>query len=127
MTVQGNAVKAMFNAIVDDTILRARKWFKEHPDEPYCYWAKDDFISIADKTNKAILEKHPEIEDINDHTIVQYDFNTDIVQLSRFCPKLKAGIKAMVDGGYTANTVNGCHWYVKPDSDNFKVVCYGKN
>lgn len=124
MTTRGNATKAIFNAIAKETFLRAQKWFREHPEEPFCYWAKDDFIKIADKENKQLLDAHPEIEDINDHTIVQFDLLTDTVYLSKFCPKLRAGLQDMVNAGYFENTIDGYHWRVFHDDGNFKVMCY---
>lgn len=124
MTYRAAATKALFNSIPKDTFLRAKKWFQEHPEEPYCYWAKDDFIAIKDKNNQAILSKYPEIEDINDHTIVQWDSLSDTVFLSKFCPKLRQGIQEMTDAEYMSNDVEGYHWAIMPDGDNFKVLIY---
>jgi hypothetical protein len=124
MTYRAAATKALFNSIPKDTFLRAKKWFQEHPEEPYCYWAKDDFIAIKDKNNQVILSKYPEIEDIDDHTIVQWDPLSDTVFLSKFCPKLRQGIREMVDAEYMSNDVEGYHWVIMPDGDNFKVLIY---
>lgn len=126
MTYRAAAVKSMFNAIAKESFERAKVWFEQHPNEPYCYWSKDDFIAIKDKDNKAILDAHPEIEDIDDHTIVQWDPLSNTVFLSRFCPKLKQGIKALLDTGCHDGNVDGMRWSILPDVDNnnFKVLCY---
>lgn len=124
MTYRAAATKALFNSIPKDTFLRAKKWFQEHPEESYCYWAKDNFIAIKDKNNQAILSKYPEIEDIDDHTIVQWDSLSDTVFLSKFCPKLRQGIREMMDAEYMSNDVEGYHWVIMPDGDNFKVLIY---
>lgn len=126
MTYRAAATKALFNSIPKDTFLRAKKWFQEHPEEPYCYWAKDEFIAIKDKDNKSILDKHPEIEDINDHTIVEFNLDTNVACLSRFCPKLKQGIQELYDSGYKSNDVDGIHWLITPviNTDNYKLTAY---
>ena len=124
MNFKAHAVNTMFKALVKDTFLRAKQWFKEHPDEPYCYWAYDEFISIADKDNEELLKKHKEIDNINDHTIVQWDSLSDIVFLSRFCPKLKQSIYELYSSGITKGDVDGYHWGIVPDGENFKVLCY---
>ena len=127
MNLKAHATKTMFNALAKNTFLRAKQWFQEHPDEPYCYWAKDDFISIADKNNEELLSKYPEIDDINDHTIVQWDSLSDTVFLSRFCPKLKQSICELCNSGTTQGDVDGgYHWGIVPDGENFKVLCYEK-
>lgn len=115
MNVKGNAVKSMFDYVCSETYARTKKWFSEHPDEPYCYWAKDDFIPIAQKENKDLLAQHPEIEDINDHTIVEFHDNK--VLMHSFCPKLRESLSAMAEGGVTENTAYGIHWWIEPDPD----------
>lgn len=120
ITPKGNATKAMFNAIAEETLARAKKWFMENPDEPYCYWAKDTFIKIADKDDADILKSHPEIEDINDHTTCMMLLDTLI--LEHFCPKLKAGIQDMWQAGVT----EGNHWKVCQDLANDNFVVYVK-
>ena len=124
MNLKAHATKIMFNQIAKDTFLRAKQWFKEHPEEPYCYWAKDDFIAIKDKTNQAVLSKYPEIEDIDDHTIVEFDFDNDVMYLGKFCPKLKQSIYELYSSGVTQGDANGYHWGIVPDGENFKVLCY---
>lgn len=124
MNFKAHAVNTMFKALAKDTFLRVKKWFEEHPDEPYCYWAYDEFISIADKDNEELLKKHKEIDDINDHTIVQWDSLSDTMFLSRFCPKLKQSIYELYSSGVTQGDVDGYHWSIIPDDDNFKVLVY---
>lgn len=124
MTVKGASLKAMLNYMARDTFKRALEWKQKNAQEPYCYWAKDEFISIRDKYNPAILGRHPEIDDIDDHTIVEFDLATRNLQLSRFCPRLKSSIKEMVESGYTSNDVDGLHWYILPDGENYKLICY---
>lgn len=112
MTVKGSATKAMFNAICSDTCKRAKKWFEEHPDVKVAYWAKDDFLPYESDSNaKAeFVKEHPEIEDINDHTLICVDGET--VRLWHFCPRLRDGIKDFYESGICSG--NG--WYVKPDT-----------
>lgn len=124
MNYKAHAVNTMFKTLAKDAFLRAKKWFKEHPDEPYCYWAYDEFISIADKDNEELLKKHKEIDDIDDHTIVQWDSLSGTVFLSRFCPKLKQSIYELYSSGVTQGDADGYHWDIIPDDENFKVLCY---
>lgn len=115
MGIKGSSVKAMFDFICAETYDRTAKWFNEHPNEPYCYWAKDEFISIAEKDNQELLKAHPEIEDINDHTIVE--FHDGKVLMHSFCPKLKDSLADMMACGVSENTAYGIHWWVEPDPD----------
>lgn len=122
MTYHANALKAMFNALARDTYTRAKAWFQEHPEEPYCYWSKDEFILIKDKHNKAILDKHPEIENIDDHTTVYFEAN--VLTLRTFCPKLRAGIRELVSSGFTGNTTHGIQYEISTEGDNFRIDAY---
>ena len=126
LSAKGNATRVMFNAIIDETLERVEHWFEMNPKEPYCYWAKDEFISIADKNNLAVLDKHPEIEDINDHTIVQWNSEAEVFRLSKFCPKLKEGIADMFENGVTHGHGKTCCWAIFKDGDNFEVLGYRK-
>ena len=40
---KGIATKATINMLCDSIVERAHAWFDEHPNEPYCYWAQDEF------------------------------------------------------------------------------------
>ncbi len=113
MDIKGKAVKNIFDFICAETYERTKKWFEQHPDEPYCYWAKDEFIPIAEKDNKELLSKHPEIEDINDHTVVEFHDNK--VLMHSFCPKLKESLSEMVAGGISESTAYGIHWWIEAD------------
>ena len=116
MTTKGSATKAMFNAIAKDTSKRAKAWFADHPEEPYCYWARDEFISIEDRDNPEILARHPEIEDINDHTTVYLE--KGLVVIRTFCPRLREGISDFYNDG----VFSGEGWVVEPELDNWKVT-----
>lgn len=126
LSAKGNATRIMFNAIIEESLDRIKQWFDEHPNEPYCYWAKDKFIAIEDKDNAEILECHPEIEDINDHTIVQWNKEAEVVRLSRFCPKLREGLADMYENGVISGKKNDYHWALFKDGDNFEVLGYRK-
>lgn len=115
MKVNGRAVKVMFDFICAETYEKTKKWFQENPDEPYCYWSKDEFIHIRDKENQELLARHPEIEDINDHTIVE--FHDGKVFMHSFCPKLRESLSAMYEGGISENVAYGIHWWIEPDPD----------
>lgn len=124
LSAKGNATQVMFNSIIDETLERVEQWFDEHQNEPYCYWAKDEFISIADKNNQFILDKHPEIEDINDHTVVQWNEEAKVMRLSRFCPNLKAGIADMFENGAIHGHGKTCNWAIFKDKDNYELIGY---
>ena len=124
LSAKGNATRVMLNAIIDETLDRVKQWFDEHSEEPYCYWAKDEFISIADKYNKFILDKHPEIENIDDHTIVQYNKEANVAKFSKFCPKLKEGIANMFENGVISGHGKEVNWVLFKDNDNFEVIGY---
>ena len=126
LSAKGNATRVMFNSIVDETLERVEQWFELNPKEPYCYWAKDEFISIADKNNIDILSRHPEIEDIDDHTIVQWNNEAEVVRLSRFCPKLREGLADMYENDVVHGHGKTCNWALFKDGDNFEVLCYRK-
>lgn len=112
MTVLGSATKAMFNAICLDTYTRAKEWFNNHKDCYQAYWAKDDFLPVQSNYDAKLkfVKEHPEIEDINDHTLVH--FENDILVLDHFCPRLREGIKDFYESGYCS----GDGWVVEPDS-----------
>lgn len=125
MTAIGSATKAMFNAISEDTYCRAKKWFAEHPDVEKAYWAKDDFLpfqaSYDDKLK--FVKAHPEIENIDDHTLVKFDEGT--LKLWHFCPRLRDGIADF----YTSGICSGDGWFVTPDPlipDNWVLQAPGK-
>ena len=101
----------MFNAISDYTWCRAKDWFNKHPDVKVAYWAKDDFLPYeSDDAAKAeFVKKHPEVEDIEDHT--RAHFEGDTLVLDHFCPRLRAGIKDFYESGYCT----GEGWVVEPD------------
>jgi hypothetical protein len=124
MTSKAAAMKATLDSTIRSAFDRAKKWFKEYPDEPFCYWAKDVFISIADKDNKALLNSHPEIDDINDHTIVEFDVHNNTLYLSKFCPKLRQALKEMFEADCRSNTADGIRWSVFPHGDNFRIIAY---
>lgn len=111
MTAIGSATKAMFNAIYKDTYYRAKRWFAEHPDVEIAYWAKDDFLPYqsSDEAKLKFVKDHPEIENIDDHTLVKFDGDTLI--LWHFCPRLRDGIADF----YTSGICSGEGWSVIPD------------
>ena len=121
---KGNATRVMCNAICDETLDRAEQWFGEHKQEPYCYWAKDEFISITDKNNIDILNRHPEIEDIDDHTIVQWNSEAEVIRLSKFCPKLREGLKEMYENNVVSGHGKTTHWALFQDGSNYELIVY---
>lgn len=111
MKAIGSATKAMFNAICEDTYYRAKRWFAEHPDVEIAYWAKDDFLPYqsSDEAKLKFVKDHPEIENIDDHTLVKFDGGT--LKLWHFCPRLRDGIADF----YTSGICSGDGWFVIPD------------
>lgn len=126
MKVIGSATKAMFNAICKDTYYRAKKWFTEHPDVDIAYWAKDDFLPFQSEYDAKLkfVKEHPEIEDIDGHTLVRFDMETGTLKLWHFCPRLRDGIADF----YSSGICSGEGWFVTPDpaiSDNWVVQSQG--
>lgn len=112
MKAIGAATKAMFNAIGKETYHRAKKWFTEHPDIETVYWAKDDFLPFQSEYEAKLrfVKEHPEIENIDDHTLVKFD--GDVLKLWHFCPRLRDGIADF----YSSGICSGDGWTVAPDS-----------
>ena len=119
MKESGLATKAIFNALCKTTYTRAVEWFREHPEEEYAYWGKDEFLpgSASEQEKASFASRHPEVDDINDHTLIKLEGDTAV--LWHFCPRLKEGIKDFYDSGYDVG--KDCMWTVKPDGDNYKV------
>lgn len=117
MKEAGLATKAIFNALKRITYDRAKAWFKEHPEEEYAYWGKDEFLpgSASEQDKASFAERHPEVEDIDDHTLLRME--GDEAVLWHFCPRLKEGIKDFYEYGIDS----GKGWKVELDGDNFKV------
>lgn len=92
----GIACRALFKVIAKDTYDRYREWFRQHPEEPWCYWSKDEPIMIKDHDNADLLAKHPEIEDIDDHTTVRVEDGAVIMR--DFCPRMRAPLESMLGG-----------------------------
>ena len=125
MTAIGSATKAMFNAISKETYYRAKKWFTEHPDVKTAYWAKDDFLPFQSDNDAKLkfVKEHPEIENIDEHTLVKFD--DDTLKLWHFCPRLRDGIADF----YTSGICSGNGWTVMPDSlieDNWVLLVQDK-
>ena len=114
MTDKGQATIAMFNAIAKDTKRRARRWFKEHKDCVVAYWGKDDFLPYQSdySAKREFMERHPEIEDLDDHTLLRFD--NDTLVLWHFCPRIKNGIKDF----YSEGVNKGNDWLVLDDLVN---------
>ena len=112
MTAIGSATKAMFNAIYKETYQRAKKWFTEHPDVEIAYWAKDEFLPFQSEydTKLKFIKEHPEIENIDDHTLVKFD--DDTLKLWHFCPRLRDGIADF----YSSGICSGDGWTIMPDT-----------
>ncbi len=115
------ACMAVFKAICRETVDKYWAWFREHPGEPYCYWSADEPIAIRDKDNEELLAKHPEIEDIDDHTTVRPD--GDSLVFKDFCPKLRRAVGAYMKGkDQHLMTIDGVRVVTVPDGDNFKIT-----
>lgn len=111
MTAIGSATKAMFNAVREETYYRAKKWFSEHPDVKVAFWAKDTFLPVQsdDDAKLKFVKEHPEIENIDDHTLVKFEDTT--LELWHFCPRLRAGIADF----YSSGICSGDGWVIMPD------------
>jgi len=122
MTFIGRATQAMFHAIASDTYVRVFEWFKKHPEAQFAYWGKDEFLSdkATEDERKDFVARHPEIDDLNDHTTVM--ILNDSVILQTFCPRLKAGVKEIVDDGITAEDLPDVYYVIEPDGDNYRLT-----
>lgn len=122
MTITGRATLAMIHAIIEDTWDRVWDWFHQHPEAQFAYWGKDEFLSdkATDKEKQEFVKRHPEIDDLNDHTTVH--ILNDQIMFATFCPRLKAGIKEIYESEYTHEIYNGISLTVTPDNDNFIVT-----
>ena len=122
MTFVGSATLAMFNTICKDTYYRAKRWFSEHPDVDVAYWAKDDFLPFQSDNDLKLkfVKEHPEIENIDDHTLVKFDEGT--LKAWHFCPRLKAGIKEIYDDGIHSEDLADVYYTIEPDADNYRIV-----
>lgn len=111
MTAIGSATKAMFNAVHEETYYRAKIWFEEHPDVEIAYWAKDTFLPFQSEYDAKLkfVKEHPEIENIDDHTLVKFDGDT--LKLWHFCPRIRNGIADF----YSSGICSGDGWVVIPD------------
>lgn len=118
MTPRANAVKTVFSLLTDDVYERTQVWFKEHPNEPFAYWARDTYIAIKDKDNKELLAQHPEIENINDHTMLKPRPDGKGTILYGFCPDLKKSVAELMDAGCANGmTDKGIYWWVRQDPE----------
>lgn len=122
MTFVGSATLAMMHAIASDTYVRVFEWFKEHPEAQFAYWAKNEFLSdkATEDERKDFVARHPEIDDLNDHTTVM--ILNDSVILQTFCPRLRAGIKEIYDDGIHAEDLADLYYIIEPDADNYRIV-----
>ena len=122
MTFIRSATLAMMHAIANDTYVRVFEWFKEHPEAQFAYWAKDEFLSdkATEDEKKDFVARHPEIDDLNDHTTVM--ILNDSVILQTFCPRLKAGIKEIYDDGIHSEDLADLCYTIEPDTDNYRIV-----
>lgn len=122
MTITGRATLAMIHAIIEDTWDRVWDWFHQHPEAQFAYWGKDEFLSdkATDKEKQEFVKRHPEIDDLNDHTTVH--ILNDQIMFATFCPRLKAGIKEIYESEYIHEIYNGISLTVTPDNDNFIVT-----
>ena len=122
MTIVGRATHAMIHLIAEDTWYRTWDWFHQHPEAQFAYWAKDEFLSdkATDKEKEEFVKRHPEIENLDDHTTVHI-LNDQII-LATFCPRLKAGIKEMCDDGITWEVTSGIHYVIEADGDNYMII-----
>lgn len=122
MTFVGSATLAMMHAIASDTYDRVFEWFKEHPEAQFAYWAKNEFLSdkATEDEKKDFVVRHPEIDDLNDHTTVM--ILNDSIILQTFCPRLKAGIKEIYDDGIHSEDLADVYYTIEPDADNYRIV-----
>lgn len=122
MTFIGRATLAMFHAIASDTYVKVFEWFKKHPEAQFVYWGKDEFLSdkATPDERKDFVARHPEIDDLNDHTTVM--ILNDSVILQTLCPRLKAGVKEIVDDGITAEDLSDVYYTIEPDGDNYRLT-----
>ena len=126
MTFIGSATLAMIHAIASDTYARVFEWFKEHPDALFAYWAKDEFLSdkATEDERKDFVARHPEIDNLNDHTTVM--ILNDSIILQTFCPRLKAGIKEIYNDGIHFEDLADLRYTIEPDADNYRIIASHK-
>lgn len=122
MTITGRATLAMIHITAEDTWYRTWAWFHSHPDAQFAYWGRDEFLSdkADDKEKEEFIKRHPEINNLNDHTTVHI-LNDQII-LATFCPRLKEGIKEMYNEGIIWEVTDGVHWLIEPDEDNYMII-----
>lgn len=122
MTFVGSATLAMMHAMASDTYVRVFEWFKEHPEAQFAYWAKNEFLSdkATEDERKDFVARHPEIDDLNDHTTVM--ILNDSIILQTFCPRLRAGIKEIYDDGIHAEDLADTYYIIEPVADNYRIV-----
>ena len=124
MSIKARVFYSLLNFIVEDTFNRANRWFDEHPNDYFCYWAKDTFLSEKDKKDNSKLEKflkeHKEIDDIDDHTIVERIDN--MIVLSRFCPRLKEMIREYLNEYPWCKKIDNIQVKFQLDKDNYRLT-----
>lgn len=122
MDFKGHAVKAMFNAIDDLTRERIVTWFKEHDEDPWAYWARDEFLpyNAEQLDREQFVERHKDEfqEDLDEHTRVCYDPLLRQAEVFHFCDRLLDGLGQMYDEGHT----KGAIWELVKDGDNYRVL-----
>lgn len=103
LTIVGRATKIILDTECERTYIRAMEFFNNNPNELSAFWGKDEFLkgSATEEEKTAFVKKHPEIEDIHNHTSITRLGN--MIILGTFCPRLYAGIKELYDNGYTRN------------------------
>ena len=122
MTITGRATLAMFHAIAEDTWNRIWEWFHAHPEAQFAYWGSNELLSdkATETEREEFIKRHPEIDDLNDHTTLHI-LNDQII-LATFCPRLKAGVKELYDEGIISETNDGITWVIAPDGDNYMIT-----
>lgn len=122
MTFIGRATLAIIHFVASDTYVRVFEWFKKHPEAQFAYWGRDEFLSdkATEDERKDFVARHPEIDDLNDHTTVM--ILNDSIILQTFCPRLKAGIKEMYDDGIRSEDLPDVYYIIEPDADNYRAI-----
>lgn len=121
MSIRSSAVKALLGTIADGTYDRYRKWFADNPRFDYCYWSANEPIAPDQTDNQELLDLHPEIKDIHDHTMIRMDGNRLVAWA--FCPEYRSNFNELLGDRESFRLSSGkVSLELTRDGENFRVV-----